>query len=114
MPTQTTPRPLALRAAAIRPQPLAAIALGISAVLGLLSLLPQENVTNTGPFNLDREIPDLGVGATWSTLLLLGAGLAGFLAAETTRSRAVAVLAAFFTFMALDEGLSIHERLETA
>ena len=102
------------RAASIPPRPLAALVLGISVLLGLLSLLPYERVANTGPFNLDREIWRLGIGAAWSTLLLLGAGAAGFLAADALGSRAVGALAAFLVFMAIDESAGLHEKLEVA
>lgn len=105
-------RPLALRAAALPRAPIAAFVVAGSAALGALSLLPQLGVPGTGPFGLDSELSDLGLGAAWSTLLLLGACLSAALAAEAVRSGATAFLAAFFAFMALDESFQFHETLE--
>lgn len=106
------PRPLAAWAAGLDRARLARAALVICAVLGLLSILPELEIRRTSPFDLDGEIYDLGIGAAWSTFLLVAAALAALLAAEAAGSRTLAVFAAFLGFMSLDEAAGIHEELE--
>jgi hypothetical protein len=90
---------------------LARWALAVCLLLGLLGQLPNAGVPNTSPFDLDSEY---WFASTWSALLLLAAAYAAVTYGKVTGGRAAVGLGCFLAFMATDEFVSVHERVEAA
>ena len=89
----------------------AGVGIAVIVTLGLwqIATTAYTPAVRAGVFDLDGERT---VPAAFSALLLFAAGAAAFaLGRQLGRTRWFA-LAAFLTFMALDEGLAIHDRVE--
>jgi hypothetical protein len=92
-------------------------AVALVGVLGLVhASAPGDSVWRLSRFGLDEE---WSLPALWSGALLAGAALASVVAGHagglpTVRPRVLEALGALFAFMALDEVVQIHERIEAA
>jgi hypothetical protein len=99
----------------IPPLRLAALAAVVIVLLGVMGALEFFTSAHLGKFNLDGEgtAPAVISGGFLFLAALLGLAVARTGSWDRSERRALLLMAAFFTFMGIDEGLLIHERVGT-
>jgi hypothetical protein len=99
----------------IAPLRLALLAAVVIVWLGVMGALEFFTSAHLGKFNLDGEgtVPAVISGGFLFLAALLGLAVTRVGSWERSERRALLLMAGFFTFMGIDEGLLIHERVGT-